>query len=809
MRATLRPAAQKDGVATLKAALEGGGRRTIEYATRTGALLRINGIASGAFDREHPSVTAAVPHSAEIAVEVELRALPTNGLPSGPGLRWWLMNLFARQRPSRTVRVTHAQETAASPPTEATLPLIGHSHLDVAWLWTYEEARRKATRTFAIALNLLDRYPHFLFVQSQPQLYAFVRDADPILFDRVRGFVEEKRFDASVAALWVEADCNLPSGESLLRQMLFAHRFCIEHFNQVPEVAWLPDSFGFANTLPTLLAHAGIRYFVTTKLQWNDTTRFPYPQFRWRGPDGSEVIAALIDSYDGPLNPWRIARARERREPVIAGYGDGGGGVTQTMIAQARSIGKWTRPIEWLRSLRSEQLPTYTDELYLEYHRGVFTSHHDVKQRNARLERRLAEAEEAVSRCVASRLSRASVERWRSLLNHAWELLLRNQFHDVLPGTSIAPVYADAHAEYASAEEAVGLVLDEAYALIEPPAVPKPPLCVPRADEGRFNFSNGLLEARVLADGSIEELRTMRGRNVVSRANVLTLYRDRPRQWDAWNIDDGYQSRASLPQYGAADIRAGALIIPLSLGRSRFELSISLAEDEPFLRINLHGDWRERHTLLRCENHVSIEADAVIFGTPHGTIERSAFVRTPQERAKFEVPGQRFALLRSAAASLAMLTLDTYGWSARRQASGVDIGHSLLRAPMWPHADADAGAQQLSYALAPLDHDGVGRVESLWQRFARQPSPQLFWCDDAAVSIVACKPAQDSDGIILRVRECDGQARDAEIRCAHPVVSYERTDALERRLDAAASAAQHAISVRLQAFELQSYRVRF
>ncbi len=307
MRAALRTAAQEDGIAVLATVVESPGPQTISYATRTGALLRINGIAAGALDREHPAMTCDVPPQAEVRLEVELRSLPTNGLPSGPGLRWWLMNLFAAQRPSQTLTIADADAASQTRAGSATWPLIGHSHLDVAWLWTYEETHRKAARTFAIAVNLLENNPEFTFAQSQPQLYEFVRVKDAQLFDRVRALAAEKRFDPSVAALWVEADCNLPSGESLLRQMLFAHRFCSDHFAEAPNVAWLPDSFGFANTLPTLLAHAGIPYFVTTKLQWNDTTRFPYAQFRWRGPDGSEVVAALIDSYDGGFNPWRVA----------------------------------------------------------------------------------------------------------------------------------------------------------------------------------------------------------------------------------------------------------------------------------------------------------------------------------------------------------------------------------------------------------------------------------------------------------------------------------------------------------------------
>src|SRR5581483_10858523 len=182
------------------------------------------------------------------------------------------------------------------------------------------QTRRKAQRTFAIAADLLERDPAFVFVQSQPQLYRFVEEEDPQLFERVRADVAGGRWDADVAALWVESDCNVPSGESLLRQMLYAHEYCVRHFGKTPAIAWLPDTFGFANTLPQLLAHAGIPYFATTKLNWNDTTKFPYPQFVWRGPDGSSVVSALIRSYDGGAYPWRLSTARSRNEPLVLGY---------------------------------------------------------------------------------------------------------------------------------------------------------------------------------------------------------------------------------------------------------------------------------------------------------------------------------------------------------------------------------------------------------------------------------------------------------------------------------------------------------
>ena len=746
----------------------------VKYKTRTGALLRVDGVAAGAYDREHHGVVLPpCERDRTLTLEVELEALPTNGLPSGPGIVWWYITKSARQQPRRALEVVPCNDEPRREGVTAVsgdLPIVGHSHLDVAWLWTYEQTRRKAERTFAIACDLLDRDEQFIFAQSQPQLYAFVEESDAQLFERVLAHVASGRFDAGVAALWVESDCNIPSGESLLRQMLFAHRYCTARFGKAPDVAWLPDSFGFANTLPQLLAHAGIPYFATTKLLWNDTTKFPYPQFVWEGPDGSRVISALIQSYDGPAYPWRVARAKERREPLVVGYGDGGGGVTPKILAQARSLGPWIHPRDWFEGLhdRRAQLPVHKDELYLEFHRGIYTTHHDVKFHNALLERALGEAEELLAWCVAVHAPRAALAEFSARLQSAWEIVLRNQFHDVLPGTSIGAVYEDAAAEYAAAGELVASVISSA-ATILPRArrdETRVEQIVPAFAAERYTFDNGLLRAEVLASGAIVELAAAGARSVVSQANVLALYRDKPKQWEAWNIDNGYRRNMRNARPRGARVEDGTLCIDFLLGKSPATMRVSLFAGEPFLRVDVDADWRERRTLLRVENWFPVRSQSVRYGSPHGTVVRSANPQTPAERAKFEVPGQRFAAVRDEAGDgVALFALDTYGWSARAlPKGGVHLGHSLLRGTTWPDARADAGSHHLSYAFAPFAGAGTGALERAWEQFAHEPRVRLFTCEDAAVAVAACKPAEDGQGVILRVRECDGAARRVRLR---------------------------------------------
>ena len=789
----------------------------ISYKTRTGALLRVDGAAAGAFDREHHEVLLPPSDRArELTLEVELSALPTNGLPSGPGIVWRYLNARSHEAPQMKCEVRQTQhDEGPSHHNVNPLPCIGHSHLDVAWLWTYDQTRRKAERTFATVCDLLDRDPSFVFVQSQPQLYRFVEEADPQLFERVRAQAAQGCWDTGVAALWVESDCNVPSGESLLRQMLYAHAYCVERFGKAPSIAWLPDTFGFANTLPQLLAHAGIPYFATTKLHWNDTTKFPYPQFVWRGPDGSTVVSALLRSYDGGPYPWRIRTARRRREPLVLGYGDGGGGVTAKMLDQVRDFGAWIHPRAWFEQLAAQRdrLPVHEDELYLEYHRGVYTTHHDVKFHNALLERALSEAEELLTWCIAVHAPRAAIAQFVDRLHACWEIVLRNQFHDVLPGTSITPVYDDVLSEYAQAEELVASVLGSAQAMLPRTTVPipAPAAIAPQEADGTYVFDNGTIEAHVTAAGAIVELRVPGGRSVCSQANVLALYRDTPRQWEAWNVDRGYDRRMRRAKPGAASVENGVLSIDFTLGDSPASMRIALYAGEPFLRVDLEVDWRERHTLLRLENWLPIATDRVTYGSPHGIIERSALAQTPEQRAKFEVPGQRYAAVYDSARSgLALFSLDTYGWSARAlRGGGVRLGHSLLRGTTWPDERADLGEHRISYAFAPLGGAGIGAVERAWQQFAHEPRVRLFTCADAAVLVAACKPAHDGDGVIVRVRECEGARRDVALRCAARMTQALCVDALERPLEREVRMEEEDLRFELGAYELRTFRVRF
>jgi alpha-mannosidase len=368
----------------------------------------------------------------------------------------------------------------------------GHAHMDVAWLWPLWRTRQKIAHTVATALHLMDRYPEYHFSMSQPQTYAYLKQDDPELYERLKARAKEGRFE-QVGMMWVEPDCNVPSGESLARQLSHGARFFAEEFGEQPHVVWLPDVFGYSAALPQLMRLAGIQCFMTTKISWNQFNRMPVDTFRWRGIDGTEVLAHFVTAtdqavkvnpveaqfytYNGSMLPaeafglWNHYRQKAVSDEVlyIYGYGDGGGGPTEEMLSLARGMadlpgfpqvkpGRIDDFFERLyaRAWEHPQTPTWVGELYLEFHRGTYTSQARTKQNNRRSEQLLREAEWL--NAWATTLGGTSRQ---GELDDAWKLVLLNQFHDILPGSSVPLVYVDSNAQFARLQEAAEAVRAE------------------------------------------------------------------------------------------------------------------------------------------------------------------------------------------------------------------------------------------------------------------------------------------------------------------------------------------------------------
>ena len=353
---------------------------------------------------------------------------------------------------------------------------IGHSHLDMAWLWRLDHTVDKASRTFATVLNLMDQYPEYRFMHSSPQLYKLLAQRYPDLYARVKERIAEGRWEIT-GGMWVEADTNLTSGESLVRQFLLGKRFIAQEFGREASVLWLPDVFGYSAALPQIALKSGFRFFLTSKISWNQFKRFPYDTFRWRGLDGSEVLTHFVTTpelpstrytYNGRLAPddvkglWDNYQQKTINDEllILYGWGDGGGGPTREMLESGRVLANlpgiprvrqgpaeeyFARLEERLAGKDGARVPCWDGELYLEYHRGTYTSQAQVKRANRRAEVLYhdAEAASALADVLTSEAAYPAAE-----LRRGWERILLNQFHDILPGSSIRQVYDDCAADY-------------------------------------------------------------------------------------------------------------------------------------------------------------------------------------------------------------------------------------------------------------------------------------------------------------------------------------------------------------------------
>ncbi|OPZ86769.1 MAG: Mannosylglycerate hydrolase [bacterium ADurb.Bin429] len=353
---------------------------------------------------------------------------------------------------------------------------LGHSHIDTAWLWPLRETVRKCSRTFATVLRYMETYPEYRYVQSQPQLYAFMKERFPALYARIKQAVAEGRWEPE-GGMWVEADCNVPSGEALVRQFLYGMQFFREEFGIECSILWLPDVFGYSAALPQILQGCGIRYFLTQKLSWNQFNPIPHHTFWWEGIDGSRVLAHFppADTYNGVVTPKEILhgernfRDKDRSDTwlYLFGFGDGGGGVTKEMLEAARRM----RDVEglprvaqgfaheWFPRMEAEarDLRTWVGELYFERHRGTYTTQAKNKWENRRCELLLRDAEFLAALHPAGAAAYPA-----EVLARAWKLVLLNQFHDILPGSSIGWVYEDSQRQYAEVHEAGDAIIADA-----------------------------------------------------------------------------------------------------------------------------------------------------------------------------------------------------------------------------------------------------------------------------------------------------------------------------------------------------------
>ncbi|MBK7820809.1 MAG: alpha-mannosidase [Tessaracoccus sp.] len=733
---------------------------------------------------------------------------------------------------------------------------VGHAHIDSAWLWPIRETRRKVLRTFANTAALAEEYPDFHFACTSAQHYQWLKEASPEVFDRVREAIAAGQWHV-VGGMWVESDTNLPGGESLVRQLTSGLRWMGEELGARPDCLWLPDSFGYTGALPQIARLAGMRWFFTQKLSWNRVNSLPHHTFWWEGIDGTKIWTHFppVDCYDSIVSAEEVKRAeanfkekgRAAHSLLPYGYGDGGGGPVPEMMERVRRFADMEDaprlapggPAEFFAAARAEypDPPTWTGELYLEFHRGVYTTQHALKQGNRRSESLLSVIE------FLAALG-PEVDYPADRLEALWRRLLLLQFHDILPGSSTAWVNRDAAEEFAAlvteletllahiarSSGGAGGVLNAAsharrevieiggrLSLVEVPelsvaglssAVREPTRAVEATWEGSsVVLNNGLVRARIAPDGTLSSVWDHAARRELllpeGRGNLLTLHPDHPSCFDAWELEEQYR-RQAMPLDAVDDLRivqAGPLRarveITRSFGDSRVVQGVALDAESTAVDFDLVVDWRERSRVLKVGFPLAVRAARATAEIQFGHIERPVAVNTSWDQARFETSGQRWLLLREPGYGVALANDSSYGHDVHPARTapgastvGVDAGLTLLRAPNAPDPAADLGSHTFAYSLT------VGADVRAAHRAGIRLNLPLRPLDGAAeagplvrlgtptkhrfVVIDAVKRAFDGSGdLIVRLHEAAGARSATTLTLGRDAASVQEVDLLE------------------------------
>ena len=721
---------------------------------------------------------------------------------------------------------------------------VGNAHIDICWLWPYRETQRKVARTFAAQIRLMDLYPEYKYIQSQPEAYRICKALYPALYARIKEKVRTGQWIPD-GSMWVEPDTNMPSGEALVRQLLYGKRFFREEFGVDCQVLWLPDTFGYSAALPQLLKGAGVKYLTTQKIFWsyNGGDRFPYHYFTWQGMDGSEVTSFLHMDYTSHTDAatvverWRdrVQRRGIRRFLLPFGYGDGGGGPTRDDLEDLRRNAdlegvpqmRAASPRRFFEDCAKDGAPRnrYVGELYFQAHRGVLTSQAAIKRGNRKSELALREAE------IWSVAARGRVPYPAETLERRWKQVLLNQFHDILPGSSIERVYAEARKLYeeiltdaAWLTDSAASVLtagsqgrtwfnslswerealvrtEEGYGVVRIPpmgwtsevhtVIPVHPVTV-RKEEGCAVMENGLLTIRVNSRGEIVSCTDTDGRSRIGApANVLEMYKDVPREYEAWDLDSTYEAcPVALVDQGSLEIVESTpwkctVLVKRSFSASTVEQRISMTTGRARVDIEAEVDWHERHRVLKAAFPTGIRAEEAINEIQFGYIRRPTHRSRAYDADRYEVCNHHYTALCDENRGAAVLNESKYGVSM----SGDVIRLTLLRAPKSPDFHADMGRHSFAYSYyvwdGPLMYSDVVRegyeLNVPVTEASGTSAPRSMMSVDAENIIIdTVKAAEDGSGdVIVRLYECKHAVADARLTVNLPVLRASLCDLLE------------------------------
>ena len=738
---------------------------------------------------------------------------------------------------------------------------VGHAHIDSAWLWPVRETIRKVARTTSSMTSLIEEQPDFLYGMSSAQQYAWIKEHRPEVWERVKAAVADGRF-LPLGGMWVESDTVMPTGESLVRQFSYGQRFFEREFGIRSKGVWLPDSFGYSPALPQLMRRAGFEWFFTQKISWNQQNVFPHHSFLWEGIDGSQVFTHFpsMDTYNSQLSGMEVAKAaRQFKENRVSsrsiapvGWGDGGGGTTREMTGKARRLQdlegsarvEWEHPDAFFDKARAE-IPhpaVWVGELYLELHRGTLTSQHATKALHRWAEHALVEAE----LWAATDSVRTGAAYPKAELDRLWESVLLHEFHDILPGTSIAWVHREA-------VEVLSGVLSDARDIADaarrslagegdralrftPSSVgagralgaswveesSEPPVSLSE-ESGGWRLENELVSVLVSAEGLIvSAVDKGTGREAVAEgraANLFQLHQDFPNMWDAWDIDRYYRNSVT-DLTGVASITASlvdgvaTVTVVREFSESTITQAIALAPGSRTVTLRNDIDWNETEKLLKLAFPLDVQAAHTEAETQFGYQARPTHTNTSWEAAKFETSMHRFVLVREADFGVALVNDSIYGYDTSRDVDGdtvtTTVRLSLLRAPRFPDPETDHGHHAIEVGfvigadaeIATAEGIAFNALPSL-VRGAREVEP-LVAVEGRGIVVSGVKLADDGSGdVIVRLYEALGRRTTGTLTAGFEHREIREVSLIEDALDDARIGGE----LTLRPFEVRTLRI--
>lgn len=772
---------------------------------------------------------------------------------------------------------------------------IGHSHIDVAWLWTVQQTREKVLRTFSTVVSMMRYYPEYKFMSSQAQLYEFVKEEAPKLYEEIKELVRQGRWEIE-GSTWVEPDCNLTGGESMVRQILFGKRFFKSEFDRDCKVLWLPDVFGYSAALPQILKKSGVNKFLTSKISWNEGNTMPHDTFMWQGIDGSEILTYFLTSqdkkrgekpvryadYTGKITASQLAGTWERYQDkdisnevlLTYGYGDGGGGPTVQMLEMGRRLEKGingcpvfkfdtaTSFLDRLskRTSNISNMPKWVGELYLEYHRGTYTSMAKNKRNNRKSEFIYHNAE-----LLSSMGNVLCGEKYpQEQINEGWKKILLNQFHDIIPGSSIKEVYEVSDKEYSNLMKNGEEIIESKYTSIENnissndgllvfnntpfkqsgtvfvdgkavfvediPAngykVTNPVESKNKIKLSKYTMENAFFKVR-FKDGDIVSIYDKKNcREVIKkgeRANELLAFEDFPKDWDAWEITNYYTEKmwrvnvvTGFEQIDYGE-KAGFKIIKKFLN-SEIVQEICLYKNTPKIDFDTYINWKEAHILLKAAFPIDVCCDKATYDIQFGNVERPTHKNTSWDEAKFEVCAHKFADVSEDGYGVSLMNDCKYGYDV----SGSTMRLTMLKSATYPNPDADKCEHRFTYSLYP--HKGDFRSANTYAYAYELNNPLVARKIDAGtgnlsseysfidtdcenIIIETVKKAEDSNDFIIRMFDCCKRRSTPKISFGFDVKRVALCDMMENE-EKELTITDNTVTVEVKPFEIVTISVQ-